>query len=205
MQKIVIIGASGHGKVVADIAKKNGYDDIVFLDDNEIITECLGFPVIGSTSSYVDYVNDCDFFVAIGDLKTRGRIYNNLIAAGGNVVTLIHPSAVIANSVTLGYGTVVMAGAVINPSVAIGNGCIINTCASVDHDCIIGDFVHISVGTHLAGTVVIRESTVIGIGASVSNNIEITSDCTIGAGAVVVDDIKEKGTYVGVPARKIKQ
>lgn len=205
MKRLIIIGASGHGKVVADIAKKNGYDEIVFLDDNEIITECLGFPVIGCVSAYVDYIDDCDFFVAIGNLEARERIYNDLIAFGGNVVTLIHPSAVIANSVTVGYGTVVMAGAVINPSVAIGNGCIINTCASVDHDCIIGDLTHISVGAHLAGTVVVRESTIIGIGASVSNNIEITSDCIIGAGAVVVNDIKEKGTYVGVPARRIKK
>lgn len=205
MKKLIILGASGDGKVVADIALKNEYREIVFLDDNNKIKECLGFPVIGTVSAYKEYVNECDFFIAIGNPATRKRIYENLIADGCSVVTLIHPSAIIAESAAIGCGSVVMAGAVINPSVRIGNGCIINTCASVDHDCILGDFVHVSVGAHLAGTVVVNEATWVGIGAVVSNNLEITSECMIGAGAVVVENINEKGTYVGVPARKIQK
>lgn len=96
-----------------------------------------------------------------------------------------------------------MAGAVVNPGSTIGKGCIINTCSSVDHDCQIGDYVHISIGAHLAGTVILGKNTWVGAGATISNNIEITSCCMIGAGAVVINDIIEKGTYVGVPARKI--
>ena len=96
-----------------------------------------------------------------------------------------------------------MAGAVINPGVRIGKGCIINTCSSMDHDCVVGDYVHIAVGSHLCGTVSVGDGTWIGAGATVSNNVSICSDCMIGAGAVVIKDIKESGTYVGVPAKRI--
>jgi sugar O-acyltransferase (sialic acid O-acetyltransferase NeuD family) len=198
MKQLMIIGASGHGKVVADIAKKNGYDDISFLDDNEALTECGGHPVIGKSSDYEN--NSCDIFVAIGNAKIRQRIQERL----DHVVTLIHPNAVIAEGVEIGIGTVIMAGAVINPDVKIGKGCIINTCSSVDHDCVIQDYAHISVGAHIAGTCNIGERTWIGAGATVSNNVNICADCMIGAGAVVVKDIKEAGTYVGSPARRIK-
>lgn len=91
-----------------------------------------------------------------------------------------------------------------NPGAVIGKGCIINTCASVDHDCRVEDFVHVSVGAHVAGTVRIGERTWVGAGATVSNNVRICDDCMIGAGAVVVKDIMERGTYVGVPAERIK-
>ena len=116
----------------------------------------------------------------------------------------MNPVAVISRRVEIGKGTVVMAGAVINSDTTIGEGCIINTCSSVDHDNRLGDFVHIAVGTHLCGTVEVGSRTWVGAGATVSNNISICDDCVIGAGAVVVKDIKEKGTYIGVPARKKK-
>ncbi len=200
MKHLIIIGASGHGKVVADIAKLCGYDDISFLDDNDSVTECNGYKVIGKTSDYPKY--DCDFFVAIGNGKIRKNIQQQLENANKSIATLVHPNAVIGENVKIGKGTVVMAGAVVNPSTAIGEGCIINTCSSVDHDNIIGDFVHISVGSHLAGTVKVADFTWIGIGATISNNISICEDCMIGAGAVVVNNLTESGTYIGVPARK---
>ena len=199
MKQLVIIGASGHGKVIADIAKNNGYNQILFLDDKENLTECGGYQVIGKTSDFINY--DCDFFVAIGNAHVRAKILQELISAGKSIATLVHPDAVIGENVKIDKGTVVMAGAVINPSTTIGEGCIINTCASVDHNNIIGDFVHISVGAHTAGTVVIGDYTWLGIGAVVSNNISICKDCMIGAGAVVVKDITESGTYIGVPAK----
>lgn len=197
MNKLIIIGASGHGKVIADIALKNGYEDIAFLDDNPEVKECSGFPVIGKVADYADQ-KDCDFIVAIGNSKTRERIQELL--GSFHVVTLIHPSAAISRRVKIGEGSVIMAGAVINSDTAIGKGCIINTCASVDHDNQIGDFVHVSVGAHLCGTVEIGSHTWIGAGATVSNNTGICEKCIVGAGAVVVKDIKKKGTYIGVPA-----
>lgn len=199
-KKLILIGASGHGKVIADIAKKNGYSQIAFLDDNESVTKCAEYDVIGKTECAKKFP-ECDFAVSIGNAQTRQKIQEQLEKNSLSVVSLIHPNAVIAENVEIGTGTVIMAGAVVNSGTKIGNGCIVNTCASVDHDCIIDNYVHISVGAHIAGTVKIGERTWIGAGATVINNLEITDDCMIGAGAVVVKNILQKGTYIGVPAR----
>lgn len=197
MNRLIIIGASGHGKVIADIAVKNGYEDIVFLDDDESIKECAGFPVIGKTQDVKAL--EGDKIVAIGNAAIRERIQKEI-----EPVTLIHPDAVIGRRVDLGKGTVVMAGAIINSDTVIGEGCIINTAASVDHDCVVEDYSHIAVGAHLCGTVHIGRSTWIGAGATVSNNIEICGGCMIGAGAVVIKNIEIKCTAVGNPAEPIK-
>lgn len=195
--RLVIIGAGGHGRVVADIASKVGYREIVFLDDVQA-------NVAGKVSSFNTYTASWDFFVAIGSASVRKRIMQQLQQAGASLATLVHPHAVIGENVSIGMGTVVMAGAVINPFAKIGEGCIVNTCSSVDHDCRISQYTHISVGAHVCGTVTIGENTWIGAGAIISNNIHVTDNCMIGAGAVVIADIEELGTYVGVPAKKIK-
>lgn len=200
-KQLVIIGASGHGKVIADIAEKNGYAGIVFLDDNKAVMTCSKYAVIGTSGDAMQYSNS-DFVVGIGNAEIRKRIQEQLLEKGLHIATLVHPKAVVAPDVFLGVGTVVMAGAVINPGTTIGNGCIINTGATVDHDNIIGDYVHVSVGSHLAGTVHIGKETWIGAGAIVSNNVSICEKCTIGAGAVVVNEITDSDTYIGVPARK---
>lgn len=201
MKKLVIIGASGHGKVIADIALKTGYEEIIFLDDDDSVKTCAGFPVVGNSEMISEY-KDWDFVVAIGNAGIRERLTDEL--AGYSLATLIHPNAVIGREVEIGCGTVIMAGAVINSYTKIGRGCIINTCSSVDHDCNIGDFVHVAVGAHICGTVNVGSSTWIGAGSTVSNNIDICGNCIIGAGAVVIKNIEEAGTYVGVPAKKIR-
>lgn len=202
-KRLVIIGASGHGKVIADIAKKSKYQEVVFLDDNESLTECAGCKVVGTSNDVLRF-SDCDFIVAIGNSKIRKKVLQKLIEKELNIATLIHPNAVIDESAQIGVGTVVMAGAVINAEVQIGKGVIINTCSSVDHDCKIGDYVHVSVGSHICGTVIVNDNTWIGAGSTVINNVSICEDCMIGIGTAVIDNIEEKGTYVGVPARKIK-
>lgn len=198
MKRLLIIGASGHGKVVADIARLNGYQEIAFLDDDPEVRSCGKYPVIGTSRTAKDI--DGGVFVAIGSAKVRRRIQQSVNSE--RIVTLIHPNAVVSDA-QIGRGTVVMAGAVINPGAVIGEGCIINTSSSVDHDCRIGDYVHIAVGAHVAGSVEIGGETWIGAGATVSNNVSICAGCMIGAGAVVVDDIMEPGTYVGVPAKRL--
>ena len=200
MRRLVIIGASGHGKVIADIAKKLGYSEIVFLDDDESVHECSGYPVLGR-SSEVGTI-EADVIVGIGNAGVRERIQKSI--SNEKLTTLIHPDAVIAEDVVVGKGTVIMAGAVVNPGARIGKGCIVNTCSSVDHDCNVGNYVHIAVGSHLCGTVTVGNSTWVGAGAIVSNNVGICSDCMIGAGAVIVKNIDLAGTYIGNPARKIK-
>lgn len=199
MRRLAIIGASGHGKVIADIARRIGYSEIVFFDDDESIHECGGYPVVGKSSEAGTI--DVNVIVGIGNAGVRERIQESVDE--NKIVTLIHPDAVVADDVVIDAGTVVMAGAVINPGTHIGKGCIINTCSSVDHDCTVGDYVHVAVGSHLCGTVTVGDGTWIGAGATVSNNVSICSDCMIGAGAVIVNDIKKSGTYVGVPAKRV--
>ena len=203
LSRLVIVGASGHGKVIADIAKLNGYKEIVFLDDNEAVDECAGYPVVGSSCDFTKV--EKDVVIAIGNAKIRSRIQEQYESQGFHLVTLIHPGATIADSAEIGAGSVIMAGAVINPYAKLGKGCIVNTCASVDHDCVLGDYVHVAVGAHLCGTVEVGAYTWIGAGATVSNNISICPECMIGAGAVVVKDLDEKGTYVGVPAGSVDE
>lgn len=202
-QPVIIIGASGHGKVVADIVEKSGDQVMGFLDDNPTLSDTfVGFPVLGKTERYKVYPN-ATYVVAIGNPVIREKIVKKLSDDSVTWYTAIHPTAVISNlDTSIGEGTVIMANAVVNAGAKIGKHCIINTGAVVEHDNQLADYVHISVGTKLAGTVSVGTSTWIGIGASVSNNLSICADCMIGAGAVVVKDIHEAGTYVGVPARK---
>lgn len=198
MKRLIIIGASGHGKVVADLARLNGYDDIVFLDGDTAVRECAGKPVLGPDTMAPEI--DGDVFVAVGNAGARKRLMER--NAGRSFPVLIHPSAVVAEGAVIGEGSAVMAGAVINTEARIGRGCIVNTSSSVDHDCEVGDYCHIAVGAHLCGTVAIGNETWIGAGAVVSNNVSICGKCTVGAGAVVVRDISEPGVYVGVPVHR---
>ena len=202
-KNVVIIGASGHGKVIADITVSNSNNVVGFLDDNEDVQgkSILGFPVLGKVSDYKNYP-DCEFIIAIGNSYIRKKIAEKLDVKWH---TAIHPKAVISKlGVEIGEGTVVMANAVINPDAKIGKHCIINTAAVVEHDNILYDYVHISPNAALAGIVTVGECTHIGAGASTKQVLNIAANCIIGAGAVVVKDIKESGTYAGVPARKIK-
>ena len=199
MNRLVIIGAGGHGKGIADSALKNGYETICFIDDSEV-GDVIGFPIIG-TSDDIENLNDgkTDFIIGIGVNAIRKSIAEQ---HNVNWVSVVHPSAQIAFDAKIGKGSVVMANAVVNVSAMVGEHCIVNTGAIVEHDNVIENYVHISPNVALGGTVRIGSLTHVGIGATVKNNTEICSDCTIGAGAVVVKNIKEAGTYVGVPIRK---
>ncbi len=190
---VIIIGASGHAKVVADIIRANGDNLVGFLDDDS------NKDVLDSVKN-IDKYRDYEFVIGIGNAEVREKISKNNV----KFYTAIHPSAIISPSAMIGEGTVVMPNAVINADAKIGKHCIINTSSVVEHDDIIDDFAHISVGAKLGGIVKIGKSTWIGIGACVKQCISICTDCVIGAGAVVVNDITQSGTYVGVPAKRIK-
>ena len=200
-KKLVIIGASGHGKVIADIALNNGYEIVGFLDDNDAVKEIAGFPVLGSVSEIPSYQTECEFIIAIGNNRIREMIAEQYAV---NWATLIHPTAVIGMDVQIEVGTVVMANAVINPSARIGKHCIINTGAVIEHDNFLQNYVHVSPNAALAGTVHVGERVHVGVGACVKNNTNITADVTVGAGAAVVKDITEAGVYVGVPAGRMR-
>ncbi|MGN1401817.1 MAG: acetyltransferase [Bacillus sp. (in: firmicutes)] len=201
--KLLIIGAGGHGKVVADVAANiNKWKEISFLDDSSL-EQVNDFKIIGSTSNFSKYLDDYELFVALGDNIIRFEFYQELEVLGASIPTLIHPQSIISNKVKIGRGTVVMAGAIVNVSTVIGKGCIINTGATIDHDNYIEDFVHISPGVHLAGAVTIGAKSWVGIGSTVKNNISIAKESTVGAGSVVIKDLTEPGIYVGVPTRRV--
>lgn len=199
MDNLIIIGAGGHGRVIFDIALSlNKYKTVSFLDDQKVGAK----NVLGKVSDFSKFLTSHEFVVGIGDEKIREKISLMLKDSGAKIVSLVHEKAVIGSDVSIGNGTVVMAGAVINNGAKIGECVIVNTCASIDHDCMVGDYTHVSVGARLAGTVVLEKRVFIGAGAVVINNVSIISDVVIGAGAVVVKNILEKGIYKGVPARK---
>ena len=198
-KKVIIIGAGGHAKVIRDIIEANGDKVKGFLDDKAQSTDC--FNILGTVSDAESFSDgETEFFVAIGN----GTVREKLMALPLKWYTAVHPSAVISPYAEIGEGTCVMPYAVINSNAKIGRGVIVNTCSSVDHDCKIGNFSHISCGAHVAGTVYTGDRVWLGAGSATRNNINICSDVLVGVGGAVVKDIKESGTYVGVPAKKIK-
>lgn len=203
--RLLIIGAGGHGRVVADIAvKMNGWREIAFLDDEINKKSWIGMKVIGLSRDMDQFLGDSEIFVAIGDNQVREKMLNSLEQKGAMIPVLIHPNSCIGRNVVIGKGTVIMPGAIINCCSSIGKGCIINTGTTVDHDNVIENYVHLSPGVHTAGDVRIGQGSWIGIGAVILNKINIVNRCIVGAGSVVIKDIKEAGTYVGIPARKLR-
>ena len=193
-----IIGAGGHGKVVADVADAMNLHDIAFLDDRfPTLTHVGRFAVVGTSNN-----RSCPTrFCAIGSNATRARISDQLDLTQSPV--LIHPSAIVAPSVTFGAGTVVMAGVILNADAVVGAGVILNTACSVDHDCTLGDFSHISPGARLAGNVTVGANSWIGMGAVIREGVAIGKNAMIAAGAAVVDDIPDGVRVGGVPAKAI--
>ncbi len=204
-RKLLILGASGHGKVIADLAEQlQFYSEIQFLDDDAALRSCLDYPVIGSVKDAKAYIKTHEMAVAIGNNAIRGKVMTELIGLGATLPTLIHPKAIVSPHVSIGTGTVIVAGAIVNVSTRIGKGCILNTGCTVDHDNTLGDFVHISPGAHLAGGVTIGDYTWIGMGAAVIQNITITDHVVVGANALVRRPISQSGTYVGLSGNQIK-
>jgi len=191
-----LYGASGHGKVIAEIAEQSDIKITAFIDMDISKTAVFDYPIIHEVPT-----NKIDLIISIGNNKIRKQIVDENKKFSYSV--LFHPFSTISKRAILGEGTVVMAGAVINSAVTIGRHCIINTNASIDHDCIIEDFVHISPNAALAGNVFVGEGTHIGIGASVIPGIQIGKWCTIGAGAVIIKDIPDGSKVVGNPGKSI--
>lgn len=208
MNNLLIIGAGGHGKVVADAALESGlWDGIVFLDDAWPEKQHNGHWTIYGKVEQLEIwqAQYRHAVVAIGHNQLRLELQSKLIAAGFEMATIIHPSAQVSRFAKIGAGSVVCANAVISVDAEVGVAAIINTAATVDHDCRLGGGVHLAPGVHLGGGVVVGDSSLIAIGAAVRNYLVIGSDVTIGAGAVVVRDIKDGVTAVGVPARPINK
>ncbi|MGI9875634.1 acetyltransferase [Vibrio chagasii] len=200
-----ILGASGHGKVVAEIAELNGYQQITFFDDRwPSLTSVEHWDVSGDTASLLATVSEYDVvIVAIGNNATRCAKQRELSAAGANFNLLAHPSAVISKYANIKAGTVVMANAVVNPFSYIEASCIINTSAVVEHDCRLAEGVHISPNASLAGGVEVGENAWIGIGSQVKQLVVVGRNAVVGAGSTVINHIPDFQTVVGSPAHTL--
>ncbi|MGE8498725.1 MAG: acetyltransferase [Pseudomonas sp.] len=205
MKHLAVLGASGHGKVVADTAEACGWQSVVFFDDAWPTKVQNGaWSVVGGTSDLLTRLADFDaVLVAIGDNRIRLEKLAVLKASGALFTSLVHPAATVSRHATVEEATVVFAGAIVNAFATIGAGCILNTGCSVDHDCVLEAGVHVSPGAHLAGGVRVGEASWIGIGACARQSLCIGKGVIVGAGAVVVTDVADGVTVTGVPARSV--
>jgi len=193
-----VFGASGHGKVILEIAESRGIVVEGFIDNDPNKSVLLGHKVFrGVVDPHSEVI------LAIGNNKLRKKLAMENIDY--KFSTLIHSQAHISQRANLAKGTVVMSGSTVNVDSIIGMHCIINTNVSVDHDCILEDFVHLSPNVALAGNVIVGEGTHIGIGACVIQGIKIGRWCTVGAGAVIIRDVPDGSTVVGNPGKIIKK
>lgn len=203
MTRLAILGASGHGKVVADTAELCGWGCIEFFDDAWPGRHQNGaWDVVGDSAALLARAQEYDgVVVAIGNNSVRQDKLDQLRGVGATLVSLVHPDATLSRYAVIGEGSVVFAGAVVNADAKIADGAILNTGCSIDHDCLLGSCIHVSPGARLAGGVTVKDLSWIGIGASVRQLVQIGARVTVGAGAAVVADVPDSVTVAGVPAR----
>jgi sugar O-acyltransferase (sialic acid O-acetyltransferase NeuD family) len=209
--KLVVIGAGGHGQVVADIvraAQAAGcpVELLGYLDDRKAVhgATLAGAPVLGPLE-LLDRLADALILVAIGDNKVRAAINRKLTEAGHRAGTAIHPKSIVSVDALVGAGSMVCAGAIVNTGTAVGRGVILNTGCTIDHHTTIGDFTHIAPGVHMGGEVTVDEGALVGIGAVVLPRVKVGAWAVVGAGAVVTRDVPPGVTVVGNPARPLRR
>jgi sugar O-acyltransferase (sialic acid O-acetyltransferase NeuD family) len=204
--RLLILGAGGHGRVVADAAERSaaGWREIAFLDDRHPQLGASGpWQVVGTFTDLERLAAGFDGCVpAVGDARLRLALLRRARAAGYEIPVVLHPQSAVSGHARLGAGSFVAAAAVINIGSEIAEGCIINTAATVDHDCRLGAGVHVCPGAHLAGNVEIGDRAWIGIGAVARQGLRIGVDATVGAGAVCIENIRDGAVVSGVPARE---
>jgi len=207
MADIVIVGAGGHSKVVADAAVRAGFEIMGFVDDQANTAPLPGYWLMGTIADLANMralSSAARILVAIGDNRTRMRVVEELALPAGRYATVIDPSAVVSRYASIAEGTVVLQGAIVNAGTAVGRHAVLNTGCTVDHDCRIGDYAHVSPGAHLAGGVEVGEGAHLGIGTCAIPGCSVGGWSVIGAGAAIVKDIPMKCVAVGVPARVVR-
>jgi len=203
-EALLVVGAGGHGKVVADTAMEMGcWSRIGFVDDRGgYLQQVAGVQVVGCLADLKSLRSEWSAaVVAIGDARQRLGILEGIRDLKFELPVIAHPSAVVSRLATVGAGTVIFAQAAINAGASVGAGCIVNTGATVDHDCQLGDGVHVCPGVNLAGNVRVGARSWIGIGSAVRQGISIGWGVMVGAGSVVIQDVPDAVTVYGVPAR----
>lgn len=195
MKSIYIYGASGHGLVVAEIAIACGYDNIIFIDDGE-----NDYPKFED----VKINNHIPIAFGIGNNSVRKKLLKKLLEYNFKILTLVHPSAIISPSTTLGIGTVVMPNVIINAKTIVGKACILNTGCIIEHENLIEDFVHLSPSVSLAGNVTIGYLSHLGINSCIIQGLNVGYNCVIGAGSVVTKNINNLKKAYGNPCKEIE-
>ena len=209
--RLLIVGASGHAKVVLDAVRAAGTLAVAGLVDRDHSEgeTVFGAPILGNDREIPRIVRahdvDC-VIIAVGDNWTRAQLVQSLSAEMPSIsfATIVHPSTCVAAGVELGEGTVVFAGAVLNAGTRVGRHCIINTNASVDHDGVLGDFVTVAPGATLGGNVTVGEHSTIALGANVIHSVSIGRHTILGAGATAITDLPDQSVAVGLPARVVR-
>jgi len=206
LKRLAILGASGHGKVIAEIALSTDWDSVEFYDDAFPVKVLLdSYSIHGGLDKLLEKSNFYDgFHVAVGDNKTRLNVLNQLLRLNLPCPNIISRSAVVSKSASLGVGISIMENVVVNAKTILGDGVILNTSCSIDHDCNIASGVHISPGAHLAGDVSVGICSWIGIGSAIIQGKVIGDHSIIGAGSAVISNIPSSVTAVGVPSKIIK-
>ena len=202
-KKVMIIGAGGHAKVVADIVRKSGDTVVGFLDDdvNKQGREFFGAQVFGGVSEYARFAEDCVFILGIGNNLIRKRCAEEMACRW---YTAIHPSAILGEGVQVGEGVCIMAGAIVNADAVLGRHSVVNTGAVVEHDVKIGNYSQICPNSTVCGMTEIGNEVWVGAGSTVIQCLSVCDGVTLGAGSTVFQNIEESGTYVGAPIRKIR-
>lgn len=204
MSSLLVLGAGGHGKVVADAAMlMKCWEHIAFADDASNRTAApLPLEVVGTLADLDRLKHRFDgVALGLGNNQLRLDLASKCRALGIEMHCVVHPAAAVSSYARIGAGTVVLAQAAINQGAVLGAACIVNTGATVDHDCVLSDAVHISPGAHLAGGVHVGARTWIGLGAAVRERVVIGAGATVGAGSVVVSNVEAGTTVLGIPAR----
>lgn len=202
-RELWIIGTGGHARVIIDLARACGYRVAGFVEPAPVDEHpgfMLGLPVVVGMDALRDLGSPA-FTVAIGHNRLRRETAAVAIKLGARPVTLIHPTAIVEETATVGDGAQVCLGAILASACTVGPDAIINSGAIIEHECDIGPGAHICPGVRLAGRVRVGEAAMVGLGACVVQNITIGEGAIVGAGAVVLDDVPAGATVVGVPAR----
>lgn len=199
---LIILGAGGHAKVVADAAQAAGsWRRIAFLDDT-LQGDVMGLPILGNLQ-YIGHLHpsSSDVVVGLGAAALRMKWLDRAQTIGFSLATVIHPCAYTSKHATVDEGSVIFAGCVVNPGARVGRGCILNTGCTVDHDCVLEDGVHISPGAHLGGNVTVGTHGWICAGACIAHGVSVGAYSIVAAGAAVVQDIPDRVLVAGVPAQ----
>ena len=207
-KKLILIGGGGHCRSVIDVIEASGREILGIIEQPQFEPDnVLGYPVLGSNDVISRYVDEAEFVITVGQIKSaavRQHLVDEVVKAGGRFAIIISPLAHVSHYASIGEGTVVMHNVVVNAGAKVGSQCILNTRCTIEHDTVVGDFCHISTHAVINGGSSIGDRVFIGSNTVVAQVLSITSDVVVGAGGVVCQNIENSGIYCGVPA-KLKQ